>query len=77
MSYFLKRLAFRLLLIAALAFAVFTTPSGSTTTYAACDQWCQYVDGLALCRRGVSWTGNEGCYEDFTFNKCRYRFFCA
>lgn len=75
MTYFLKRLACRLLLLAALAFAVFGTTSEADTARA-CNEVCQKVGGYAQCGF-ASGAGNIGCTVDYINNRCRFRLYCA
>jgi hypothetical protein len=75
MSYFLKRLACRLLILAVLAFGVLGTSSESDTARA-CHEICQTVGGYAQCAY-TSGYGNIGCTVDIVNNRCRFRLYCA
>ena len=65
MNKVLTRLAYRLILIGALAFAVLSTSSESDTAEATCNQYCFYFAGSPSCRRGTEWTGKDGCKIDY------------
>jgi len=75
MSYFLKRLACRLLLLVALALAVFATTSEADTAQA-CNEVCRTIGGYATCEFS-SGGGNIGCTVDYVNNRCRFRLYCA
>lgn len=75
MNHFLKRLACRLLILAALTFGVFGTSSEGDTARA-CSETCIKVGGYAQCSF-TSGYGNIGCTVDYVNNRCRFRLYCA